>query len=75
MNQPPEHWVLVFKSDSKYKIDIVKALLSDNSITSEEINSHDHMIDALNLMREIGLYVHQSDMDLARVIIKSSNVE
>ncbi|MBT3648390.1 MAG: hypothetical protein HN542_09145 [Flavobacteriales bacterium] len=75
MNQPPEHWVLIYKSDSKYKIDLVKALLSDNSITSEEINSHDHMFDALNVMREIGLYIHQSDMDLAHVIIKSANVE
>lgn len=75
MNQPPENWVLVFRSTSEYEVDIVKAMLADNNVTSELINSHDHALDSLNHNKEIGLYVHKTDLDRAAKLIKDSEVE
>lgn len=53
----------------------MKALLADNNITSEVINTHDHMLDAINISREVGLYVHQTDFEQATRIIKEAEVE
>lgn len=75
MNQPPENWVLVFRSTSEYEVDIVKAMLADNSITAEMINTHDHSFDAINVAQEIGLYVHKQDLDKAVRVIKQSEIE
>lgn len=75
MNQPPDNWVLVFRSTSEYEVDIVKAMLADNSVMAEMINSHDHILDSLNVNKEIGLYVHKSELDKAAKIIKDSEVE
>jgi len=74
MNQPPENWVLVFRSVSEYEIDIVKAMLADNNVTGEIINTHDHMIDAINMSKEVGLYVHKNDLELATRLIKESEI-
>lgn len=70
MNQPPENWALVFRSTSEYEVDIVKAMLADNSVMSEMINSHDHAFESLNVNKEIGLYVHKSELEKAAKIIK-----
>lgn len=75
MNQPPENWTLVFRSTSEYEVDIVKAMLADNNIMSEMINSHDHALESLNMIKEIGLYVHKSELDKAAKIIKDSDRE
>ncbi|MEZ4721238.1 MAG: DUF2007 domain-containing protein [Flavobacteriales bacterium] len=75
MNQPPDNWVIVFRSTSEYEVDIVKAMLADNSIMSETINSHDHTFDSLNVAREIGLYVHKNDLEKAIRVIKDSEIE
>ena len=72
MNQPPDNWVVVFKSFSEYEVNIVKAMLADNDITAESISEADHMIDALNVNREAALYVHKDDLDRATRILKSS---
>ena len=72
MNQPPDNWVLVFKSFSEYEVNIVKAMLADNDIMAEMISESDHAIDALNMNREAALYVHKQDLDAATRIIKHS---
>lgn len=75
MNRPPENWAMVFKSTSEYEVDVVKAMLADNNVVAESINNHDHSIDALNLAREIGLYVHKSELEKALEIIKEAEIE
>ncbi|MEQ9188474.1 MAG: DUF2007 domain-containing protein [Cryomorphaceae bacterium] len=73
MNQPPENWILVFKSTSEYEVNIVKAMLADNDITAEMISEADHAMDSLNFNREAALYVHKQDLDSAARIIKESD--
>ena len=75
MNQPPENWVIVFRSTSEFEVDVVKAMLADNNVTSEMINTHDHTFEGSNINMEIGLYVHKNDLDLAQKIIKASDIE
>jgi type III secretory pathway lipoprotein EscJ len=72
MNQPPENWILVFKSPSEYEVNIVKAMLADHDIVAEMISDADHSIDALNINREAALYVHKQDLDAATRILKQS---
>ena len=72
MNQPPENWVVVFKSTSEYEVNIVKAMLADHNIVAESISEADHMIDALNLNRETALYVHKNELEAATKVIKNS---
>ena len=75
MNQPPENWVIVYKSTSEYEIDVVKAMLADHSITAEYLNNHDHAIGALTYSKEIALYVHKTELDKATQIIKNAEIE
>ena len=75
MNQPPEGWTLVFRSTSEFEVDVVKAMLADNNILSEMINSHDHSFEGNNLSLEIGLYVPKDQLEAAQKIIKASEVE
>lgn len=75
MNQPPDNWVIVFRSTSEFEVDVVKAMLADNNITSEMINSHDHSFEGANLTMEVGLYVHKNDLEKAQKIIKASEIE
>ena len=75
MNQAPENWVLVFKSTSEYRVDIRRAIMDENKIESQIINTHDHTFDTLNVTKEIGLYVHNKDVEKAAGLIKQSEGE
>ncbi|MCO4805133.1 DUF2007 domain-containing protein [Salibacteraceae bacterium] len=75
MNQAPENWVLVYKSTSEYRVDIVHALMDENKIESQIINTHDHTFDTLNVTKEVGLYVHKNDVEKASSLIKQSESE
>lgn len=75
MNQPPENWVVAFQAATEYEADVVKALLADNDITSEMISVHDHMLDAINLSKGVGLYVHKDDLQRATEIINAAEIE
>ena len=72
MNQPPDNWIVVFKSASEYEVNIVKAMLADNDIMAEMLSDADHSIDALNINREAALYVHKQDLEAATHIIKET---
>ncbi len=75
MNQPPDDWVIVFRSTSEFEVDVVKAMLADSGINAEMINSHDHTFEGSNLTKEIGLYVHKNDLESAQKVIKAADVE
>ena len=57
------------------EIEKIKAMLADNDVVSEMINSHDHSFEVLNSTLEIGLYVHKNDLERAARIIKSAGIE
>ena len=51
------------------------ALMDENKIESQIINTHDHTFDTLNVTKEVGLYVHKNDVEKASSLIKQSESE
>ncbi len=60
-----EDWVKVYSSNKNYDIRLVKGMLAENDIESQEISKKDSSF----LIGGIDLYVHPEDEKKAREII------
>jgi len=67
-----EGWIKIYSSTLHHKIEIVKAVLEDNSIKSFDINKMDSSYTPL--LGEIELYVPEENQVLAQFIIKENNL-
>ncbi len=65
-------WKKIYSSMQHHKVEIVKAVLADNSIPSHVINKLDSSY--ANLIGEIELYVPDENAVLAQFIIKENNL-
>ena len=64
-------WVHVYSSAYPHKVNIVKAVLADNSIKSVEVNKQDSVY---IMIGDIELYVHRDDELLASFLIKKNKL-
>jgi hypothetical protein len=67
-----EGWIKIYSNTLHHKIEIVKAVLEENSIPSHSINKLDSSY--ASLIGEIELYVPQENSVLAQFIIKENNL-
>ena len=67
-----EGWIKIYSSQFHHKIEIVKAVLEENSIPSHDINKLDSSY--ASLIGEIELYVPEENQVLAQFIIKENNL-
>ncbi len=64
-------FVMVYSTTLPHKINIVKAVLEDNQITSYEVNKKDS---SYIFIGDIDLYVSEKDEVLARFLIKTHDL-
>jgi hypothetical protein len=62
-----EDWVLVYTSDQPHKVEIVKAFLEDNQISTVDVNKRDS---SYIFIGDIELYARKEDAVLAAFLIK-----
>jgi hypothetical protein len=66
MSREKSPWVKVYSDTDPFKIGVIKSLLSEQGIQSQEINKKDSLVVALG---EIELYVREEDRIMASLII------
>jgi len=71
MTETNPGWVKIYVSTQPHKVEIVKAVLSDNNVESFEVNKKDS---SYTFMGEVDLYVHSRDAVLAEFLIKSNEL-
>ena len=64
------NWIIVYSSKFIYKVEIVKAVLTDNNINSVIVN----MQDSSYLFGDVELHVHPDDAIRAIQIIESEQL-
>jgi hypothetical protein len=67
-----QKWSLVFSTTYMHKIEIAKAILSENDIPSQHINKMDSSYSPL--LGEIELYVPEENEVLARFLLNKNNL-
>lgn len=68
MSQRESEWIKVYVSTEPQRVEIVKAILEDNHISTHQVDRKDS---TYPFMGEIEVYVQQRDAILARVIIEN----
>lgn len=68
MSQRESEWVKVYVSSEPQRVEIVKAILEENHIGTQQVDRKDS---TYPFMGEIEVYVQQRDAILARVIIEN----
>ena len=64
------NWIEIYRAGMIYQVEIVQAILSDNSITSVIVNKQDSSYH----FGEIELHVHQDDAMIALKIINTEKL-
>lgn len=68
MSQRESEWIKVYVSTEPQRVEIVKAILEENYIGTQQVDRKDS---TYPFMGEIEVYVQQRDAILARVIIEN----